>query len=212
MTRQSRILLAAASLMLLLLFLFPIWKIALQAPQYPEGLGLEIWINQVRGESFNDLNTINGLNHYIGMKSITPESIPELKIMPWVVGILIMLGLLAAATGKRFLLYGWVILFFAAAVAGLIDFYKWEYDYGHDLNPHAAIKIPGMSYQPPLIGSKQLLNMRTISYPYIGGVMAMMSLLIGIFTIVREIRQRRKVKEIKNEIHAMDTTLHHSNV
>jgi copper chaperone NosL len=212
MTKQSRILLAVASLMLLLLFLFPIWKIALQAPQYPEGLGLEIWINQIRGESPNDLNTINGLNHYIGMKLITPESIPELKIMPWVVGIIILLGLVTAASGKRFLLYAWVILFFAAAVAGLVDFYKWEYDYGHDLNPHAAIKIPGMTYQPPLIGAKQLLNMRTISFPYIGGVIAMMSLLIGMFSMVKEIRQRRKTKDIKNEIRSMDTDLHHSRV
>jgi copper chaperone NosL len=106
----------------------------------------------------------------------------------------------------------WVILFFAAAVAGLVDFYKWEYDYGHDLNPHAAIKIPGMTYQPPLIGAKQLLNMRTISFPYIGGVIAMMSLLIGMFSMVKEIRQRRKTKDIKNEIRSMDTDLHHSRV
>ncbi len=49
--------------------------------------------------------------------------------------------------------------FFVLAAVGLYDFYMWEYDYGHNLNPHAAIKIPGMAYQPPLIGSKMLLTL-----------------------------------------------------
>ena len=35
------------------------------------------------------------------------------------------------------------------AVAGLADFWRWEYNYGHELNPEAAIIVPGMSYQPP---------------------------------------------------------------
>ena len=66
--------------MVMLTFVFPLWYIDLEAPQYPEGIGLQIWINQIVGQNPHDLANINGLNHYIGMKEIEPESIPELKM------------------------------------------------------------------------------------------------------------------------------------
>ncbi len=47
MKNISKFFMAFASLILLLVFLFPIWKIDLSAPQYPEGLGLRIWVNQI---------------------------------------------------------------------------------------------------------------------------------------------------------------------
>lgn len=179
MSTRSRIALSLASLVLVLMYIFPIWKITLDAPQYPEGIGMYIWINTVTGVEEHDLANINGLNHYIGMKTIEPDSIAELKIMPWVIGFLMALGLVAAAAGKRWLLYTWVSLFLIASVAGLIDFYLWEYDYGHNLDPTAAIQIPGMSYQPPLIGSKQLLNFVASSWPALGGWAAFVSMATG---------------------------------
>ncbi len=54
-------------------------------------------------------------------------------------------------------------------IIAMADFWKWEYNYGHNLNPDAAIIVPGMSYQPPLIGFKQLLNFGAYSIPDIGG-------------------------------------------
>jgi copper chaperone NosL len=165
MNLKSKILLLSAALLLVLTFFFPLWSIDLEAPQYPEGIGLRIWINQITGLKQNDLNNINGLNHYIGMKEIVPDAIPELKIIPYIIIFLIIFGLVTALTGKRFLVYTWIALFIILAAIGLYDFYMWEYDYGHNLNPHAAIKIPGMVYQPPLIGSKMLLNFNAISLP-----------------------------------------------
>jgi copper chaperone NosL len=162
-----------------LAFLFPMWSIDLHAPQYPEGIGLHIWINKITGKNANDLKNINGLNHYIGMKEIHPESIPELKIMPWLIGFMILLGIGAAVLGRKKFVYFWIILMLIIMSVGLVDFYMWEYDYGHDLNPKAAIKIPGMSYQPPLIGSKQLLNMRTSSWPHVGGWAIMLSVALA---------------------------------
>lgn len=176
MKKQSRIWMAAAALILIGVFLFPIWSISLEAPQYPEGIGLNIWINQIEGKAPQDLQNINGLNHYIGMKEITPESIPELKIMPPVIGFLIISGLLLAIFGSRKWVLAWLLLFVVLAVVGLVDFYLWEYDYGHNLNPNAAIKIPGMSYQPPLIGRKQLLNFNAASWPHIGFFFALASM------------------------------------
>lgn len=176
MTRRNRILMAAAALMLVGIYLFPIWSISMDAPQYPEGIGMNIWVNTIEGKSPHDLQNINGLNHYIGMKEIIPGSIPELKIMPYLFGFMMVAGLAVAAFGRRRLVLVWLILFMLLAVAGLVDFYLWEYDYGHNLNPNAAIKIPGMSYQPPLIGTKQLLNMRTTSVPHVGFYFALVSM------------------------------------
>ena len=76
MTKLSRTLLAVASVMLLGVFAFPLWRINLIAPQYPEGLGMLIRVNTVTGIKPNDLANINGLNHYIGMKPIEADAIP----------------------------------------------------------------------------------------------------------------------------------------
>ncbi len=192
MHRSSRLLLAVAALALGLVFVLPLWHISLEAPQYPEGLGLYISVNQIRGEKPQDLNSINNLNHYIGMKVITPEDIPELKFMPWLVAGLIGTGLAAAGRGRRVYLYAWVTVFALGAAAGLADFYRWGYDYGHDLDPHAIIKIPGMSYQPPLIGNKQMLNFNSSSWPAAGGWVAIAVLAIGVALVIRELRHARR--------------------
>ena len=188
MRRGSRIGMAVAAGLLGLPFFRPLWHIGLIAPQYPEGLGLYIWINQITGQKPQDLDSINGLNHYIGMKEIIPESIPELRFMPYLVGGLLVLGLLTALAGKRPLLYAWTGLFVLLSLAGLADFWKWGYDYGHNLDPTAAIRVPGMAYQPPLIGAKQLLNFYATSWPAAGGWALILSLGIGVGLCVLERR------------------------
>ena len=169
MTTMSRVLTGVAAALLLVLFVTPLWRIDLLAPQYPEGLGMLIRVNTVTGVKPNDLENINGLNHYIGMKRIEPDAIPVLRVMPWVVGALAATGLLVALVGRRRLLVGWALLLVAAGAVGLAEFWWWQYDYGHHLAPDAIIKVPGMTYQPPFIGSKQLLNFTATSWPSVGG-------------------------------------------
>jgi len=147
----------------------PLWEVRLGAPQYPEGLGLRIYAHTVTGVKPNDLNNINGLNHYIGMKAITPEAIPELKYMRFVIGGLLLTGIALAARGARRGLWVWLGCFAILGMVGLWDFWRWEHDYGHNLDmDNAIIIIPGMSYQPPLIGSKQLLNFVAAAWPGAG--------------------------------------------
>jgi copper chaperone NosL len=190
----SRLLIVIAALALSLTYYLPLWTISLDAPQYPEGLGIEIWINQMQGQNPNDLDKINNLNHYIGMKKIIPETIPELKIMPWVMRGVLLLGLAVGVFGKRKLLMLWLIVFMLVAIAGFVDFYLWGYDYGHNLDmEHAIIKVPGMSYQPPLIGSKKLLNFTATSLPGSGGWVAIGTFLTGLALWILEIRRSRKV-------------------
>jgi copper chaperone NosL len=195
MPSLSRVLVAISSLLLIGLFVFPLWHVRLTAPQYPEGLGMNIRINTIEGATETDLNNINGLNHYIGMKRIDPDTIPELKFMPWIVGGLILSGLAVAAAARRRVLYVWLAGFLALGSVGLVDFWRWEYDYGHNLDAATAIiKIPGMSYQPPLLGTKQLLNFQAVSLPGAGGILAAVAFLLGVFAVVQTVRRTRSSK------------------
>lgn len=182
MKKSSRILILILTLSLIAVYFVPIWNISLQAPQYPEGLGMQIWLSKITG----DLNTINGLNHYIGMKTIQPDSIEELKLMPYIIGFLTVFGLIVFIFNKRSLLLSWLIFVLILGTAGMYDFWTWEYDYGHNLDPTAAIKVPGMNYQPPLIGSKQLLNFNATSMPDIGGYIIFAAGIIAAMVLIYE--------------------------
>jgi len=165
MSIPSRIIIAIASVGLVASYFLPVWFIFLIAPQYPEGLTMNIWLNKITGE----VDIINGLNHYIGMKHIKPEMFPEFSFLVYIVAFFILFGLVVAITGKRKLLFAYLILTLTGAAAAMVDFYKWGYDYGHNLDPKAAIQVPGLYYQPPLFGHKTLLNFDAYSYPDTGG-------------------------------------------
>lgn len=182
MSKRNRMWMGLAALILILVYFFPIWSISMEAPQYPEGIGMNITVDNIQGKQKNDLQNINGLNHYIGMKEINPDSIPELKIMPFIFGFLIVSGLAIAMWGTRKWILVWLGIFVLFAIGGLVDFYLWGYDYGHNLDPSAPIKVPGMTYQPPLLGSKQLLNIKATSLPHIGFYISLVSM--GIASMV----------------------------
>ncbi|NQV52212.1 MAG: hypothetical protein HQ500_03470 [Flavobacteriales bacterium] len=166
----SRIYILIASLALILIYFQPLWYIALEAPQYPEGVEMYIWVNKITGQQESTLQNINILNHYIGMQKIEPDSIPELKIFPFVGALLILFGLFVWWKNNPKLLYVFGITLIGLSMLGILDFWMWEYDYGHNLDPHAAIQVEGMTYQPPLLGSKWLLNFKAVSFPHIGGM------------------------------------------
>lgn len=175
-----------AALILIILFFVPFWEILMWAPQYPEWLSMKIWLNTLTG----DVEIINGLNHYIGMKHIKVEMFPEFKIMPYIVTVLILLGISAGIWGRKIAIISYLIILIIIGVVGLYDFYMWGYDYGHNLDPSAAIKVPGMSYQPPLIGTKELLNFIAYSGPDIGGWIAVMA---GILVITSLLVEKYKI-------------------
>ena len=130
------------------------------------------------------------------MKEIDPDSIPELTIMPFIIFFMMLFGLVTAFSGKRSMVYIWIILFFVLAVVGLYDFYLWEYDYGHNLNPNAAIKIPGMAYQPPLIGSKVLLNFNAISMPDIGFYILFFVVVLATISLIIDRKYKKKDQQV----------------
>ncbi len=172
LTPPARLLLLLGALLLIGTYFVPIWRIELWAPQYPEGLYLGIWLTHLTG----NVDSINNLNHYIGMKTIHQESFPEFRVLPYAIGVLMAAGVLAAAVGRRWAATAWLVALVLFLTIAMVDFYQWEYDYGHNLDPKAPIKLEGMSYQPPLIGYKQLLNFEAYSLPDTG------AWLIGIAT------------------------------
>lgn len=189
----SRILVAFASGALIAVFFLPAWRIDLFAPQYPEGLTMNIWINGLSG----DVDVINGLNHYIGMKHITVGMFPEFKYLPYVVGFFMLLGMLVSITGSRKFLLIYLGLTALGGTIAMYDFYKWGYDYGHNLDPTAPIQVPGLSYQPPLFGHKRLLNFDAYSFPDVGGWVVIGAALLAFGVWFAEwYRNRKKTKAV----------------
>lgn len=188
-----RVLFFIGSAILFIVLSQPIWRIELYAPQYPEGLVLKIHADKLAG----DVDIVNGLNHYIGMRTLHAEDFVEFKVLPYIIVFFGSLGLLFAFINNRKLLYTWLVLFALFAILAMIDFWRWEYEYGHNLDPMAAIQIPGMAYQPPLIGFKQLLNFGAYSVPDIGGWILISS---GVLALVASIMEWRGVKKLKSSM------------
>src|SRR5688572_2853133 len=188
MSNTSRIIIGIGALAMVIMFFVPVWSIYLIAPQYPEGLSMQIWLNKITGQ----VEIINGLNHYIGMKHIEASMFPEFGFLVYILGFFILFGLTIAITGSRKLLFYYLVLSVIGAIAALVDFYMWGYNYGHDLDPTAPIQVPGLSYQPPVIGHKKLLNFDSYSYPDTGGWIVVG--VTGIFFIIWFLEWRKSKK------------------
>lgn len=170
--RKSRIIMMVGAFLLLSLFVLPIWNITLEAPQYPVGIGMDIWINKIVDANPNDIQNINLMNHYVGMENI-PEHMAEFDIFPIVIGVMALIGLLIGFIGKRSIYLVWFFVMTILGSLGMYDFYSWEYEYGHNLKENAAIKFTNdegepLAYQPPLIGNKTILNFKAKSWPRTG--------------------------------------------
>lgn len=165
LTKISRAILLLGGIALLTVIVLPIWRIELIAPQYPEGLELLIYSNKLEGQ----VDIINGLNHYIGMKVLRAEDFIEFTILPYIIAAYSAIFILAGILNRRKALYWTFGLFVLFGAVAMVDFYIWLYEYGHNLDPNAAIQVPGMAYQPPLLGYKQLLNFLAFSIPDVGG-------------------------------------------
>lgn len=188
LVRGMMILCAAALAMVLFV---PLWRIDLDAPQYPEGLMLLIYPNKLGG----NVDIVNGLNHYIGMKTLHAEDFVEFTVLPYIIGFFAVLALLVGISAKPKLLYTFLGLFICFGIISMVDFWRWEYNYGHNLDPNAAIVVPGMSYQPPLIGFKQLLNFGAYSMPDVGGYLF---IAVGLLSMVAAWMTRKQQLKLKS--------------
>ncbi len=175
---KGRALLVAGGVLLLFTLLLPVWMVNLSAPQYPEGLRLWIYPTKITG----DLNKINILNHYIGMKKIDAKEFPEFKWLPsFLVGMAI-LAFLTALIGRKTPLVPMILIFAAVGIFFLFRLDNWLYHYGHDLDPKAAMKIP--PFKPPMLGKLRFANFTVFNYFHVGAltmVLAAVSFILALF-------------------------------
>lgn len=175
--------------LLLSLFYFPLWNIELGAPQYPTPLGMDIYINGLKGVTEFDIQNIDGLNHYIGMKKLpTKESMWEFTVFPIVIGSMSLIGIAIGIGGyfgkigpKVFL--AWLLLMTGLGILGMYDFNIWLVDYGKNLDPHAILKMldankQPLTYEPPLFGHRRILNFDAYSYPRLGAYLMGLGLVL----------------------------------
>lgn len=184
----ERRLIWVAALVLLPVFFFPvlpIWMMKLWAPQYREGLTLMIYTNTIKG----DLQSINTLNHYVGMRHITADDFKEFRYLPQAITFFGVMALIGALVNRRWVAFlGW-IGFSGFAIYMFSDYARWLYDYGHQLDPRAPIKLP--LFTPPLIGFKQMANFKVLSVPALGTALLGLAWLLGPIAIWLEIRDAK---------------------
>ena len=159
-----RVLLLVAALLLVPTYLLPLWKLTMFAPQYPQGLYLDIHSYKLEGgNKGQDVKEINILNHYIGMKDLTTEDFTEFKWMPFVIGMLALLFLRAIVHGRLGDLLDVAVLYVYFGLFSLWSFAYKLYSYGHNLAPTASVKVP--PFMPPVFGHKKLANFEVYSFP-----------------------------------------------
>jgi hypothetical protein len=161
---SPRALLVAAALVVVLANLLPLWNLTMFAPQYPDGLRLDIYSFRLEGgNNGQDVKEINLLNHYIGMKDLTAEDFTQFRWLPFALGILALLFLRAAVHGRVGQLLDVTILFVYFGLYSLWSFGYTLYRYGYDLSPQAAVKVP--PFMPPVLGHAKLANFDVYSFP-----------------------------------------------
>lgn len=168
LTLTSRVLLLLAAASVAGSLFFPLWKLHLVAPQYQEGLRLDIysWKIQGGGLNGNDLNEINNLNHYIGMKPIQRADFAEMQIMPFMFGVFVMLALRAAVLGTMRAIIDLFMLASWFGVFSIGSFYYRLWTYGHQLDPKAPMSIE--PFTPLIFGTQTIANFTQSSYPQLG--------------------------------------------
>jgi hypothetical protein len=161
---RPRLLLVLAAVLMVAVYIFPLWNLTMFAPQYPDGLRLDIYSYTLEGGNRGqDIKEINVLNHYIGMRDLAQEDFTEFKWLPFVAGALGLLFLRAAVHGRMAYLIDVLVLYVYFACFALWSFAYKLYAYGHTLSPTAAVTVD--PFMPPVFGSKQLANFEVYSYP-----------------------------------------------
>jgi len=186
---NPRGLLAAAALVALLANFLPLWNLTMFAPQYPDGLRLDIYTFRLEGGNHGqDVKEINLLNHYIGMKDLAEEDFTQFRWLPFALGVLALLFLRAAVHGRVSQLLDVSVLFTYFGLFSLWSFGYTLYRYGHDLSPHAAVKVP--PFMPPIFGHAKLANFDVYSFPKLGTYAMMLVVVLLAVAMVLAVRRR----------------------
>lgn len=178
--------LVAGALVTAALFL-PLWQARLDAPQYPGGLTVIAYGDAVVG----DVGEVSSLNHYVGMRAFDPADVPEMALWPLAVAAALAAVAVATLFGRRWpgrlaRLFVWLV------PVGVLADIQWRlYQYGHDLDPGAALRIP--EFTPLVVGPTKVWNFTTHSRPGTGLLVITLAAALLTFGpgLVRRARTRR---------------------
>lgn len=160
------LLLTARILLLVSLFL-PYWHMELQAPQYPDGLHMTAYLNALTG----DVAEIDGLNHYIGMRSLY-----EAAHIERTVGVFIMIAFVVMLELAAYVHTRWAVLLVAPVVlfplVFLVDLQLWMRHFGLNLDPNAPLSNAVKPFVPTALGRGGIGQFVTIATPGAGLILA----------------------------------------
>ncbi len=156
-----------ARVMLLVSLFIPYWHMELVAPQYPDNLHLTAHLNFLSG----DVAEIDGLNHYIGMRSLEEAAQFERSIGVYAMIAMVVLLELAAYIHTRWaaLLAAPVILFPGVF---LLDLHLWMRHFGTNLDPDAPLSSAIEPFVPPILGTGVVGQFKTVASPGAGLILA----------------------------------------
>lgn len=151
-----------AAALLVVAFFLPLWHMTLLAPQYPQDLNLTAYGTKMVG----DLQEINTLNHYAGVKQINPDDVVELALFPFLLFGLVAFLVVAAFVRQRLIRWAAIAALWAFPLGFLIDLQYWLYNYGHDLNQDAPL-YPG-PFTPKVLGRTKVVNFHSETMVQVG--------------------------------------------
>ncbi|NUK30295.1 hypothetical protein HT574_09395 [Parageobacillus sp. VR-IP] len=183
MSVSSAISISIAGVLLIISLFFPWWGMNFIAPQYPEGLNIIVYPNKLKG----DIEIINRLNHYIGMKSFSEESFPELAYLPYLIVFMALFTFVVAFLRKKSWLYALIVVFLIGGALGIYDIHRWLVDFGTNLNDNAPIRID--PFVPPIFGENRIANFTTFSYFTTGSYIVGAAFLCLLFPLWKERRK-----------------------
>lgn len=191
LTVRARLAVFAAGSLLVAALFFPLWEITMFAQMFPDGIRMSVYAHKlVGGNGGADLQGINILNHYIGMREIRAADFPEMKFIPFGLGLFLLLGVRAALFGRVHQAVDLLVLFTYFGLFSLAAFYYRMYDFGHRLNPEAPIKVA--PFTPPIFGRQHIANFEVYSYPGPGTYLLGAYALVLVCVLVLATRRARR--------------------
>lgn len=150
------LILMMARVTLLVSIFFPYWHMELVAPQYPDGLFLTAYVNNLTG----DVREIDGLNHYIGMRPLGEAAAFERTASVWMI-----IAMFLMIEGAAFVHSRWAVLMALPAVSfpiGFIaDLHFWMKTFGMNLDPNAPLSSSVKPFVPTVIGEGGIGQFKT---------------------------------------------------
>jgi copper chaperone NosL len=185
------ILFTVAAILLLVSIFLPYWEMTLLAPQYPGGLHVTAYVNELTG----DVAEIDGLNHYIGMRPLNEAAKLERSISVFAIAALALLIVAAIFVHTR-----WVVLLVLPAIVMpvifLLDLQYWLRDFGLNLDESAALSSAIDPFVPKVLGSGKIAQFETVAAP---GTGLWLAIIASILCIVGLYYHRKAFKPLVEE-------------